>query len=60
MYLCEMTGGEEYIYKYMILQRSELFHLKVSAGFLRQDSQSWCNFDKIQNLGDLELSEGKF
>ena len=55
-----MTGGEEYIYKYMILQRSELFHLKVSTGFLRQDSQSWSNFDKIQNLGDLELSEGKF
>ena len=32
---------------------------KVSSEFLRQDSQSSCSFDKIQNVGDLELSEEK-
>ena len=59
MYLCEMTGAKQHIRKYMVLQCSKLVYSKVSSGFLRQDSQSSCSFGKIQNVGGLELSEGK-
>ena len=59
MYICEMTRAKKHIHKYMILQCSTVFYSKVSSAFLRQDSQSSCSFDKIQNVGDLELSEEK-
>ena len=44
---------------YMVLQCSKLFYSEGSSGFQRQDSQSSCSFGKIQNVGDLELSEEK-
>ena len=57
MYLYEMTGAKLHIHKYMVLQCSKLFYYKVSSEFLRQDLKSSCSFGKIQNVGDLELSE---
>ena len=33
--------------------------MKSFFGFLRHHSQYSCNFGKIQNVGDLKLSEGK-
>ena len=38
---------------------SKLFRYKVSGEFLRQDSQSFYSFGKIQNVGEKELSEEK-
>ena len=35
-------------------------HSNVSTGFLQQDSQCSCNFAKVENVGDLALSGGKF
>ena len=42
----------------MVLQCSKLFYSKVSSGFLRQDSQSFYSFGKIQNVGIPELFVG--
>ena len=41
----------------MILQRSKIFHLKDSTG--TKICSAYAVFDKIQNVADLELSEGK-
>ena len=41
----------------MVLQCSKLFYYKVFGDFLRQDSQNSYSFDKIQNVGETELSE---
>ena len=59
MCLCEMTGTMYYIHKYNDLQCSKLFNYKVSGEFPRQDSQSSYSFGKIQNVGEIELSEEK-
>ena len=54
MYLCEMTHSQ--IHGSPV---SKLFRYKVSGEFLRQDSQSFYSFGKIQNVGEKELSEEK-
>ena len=54
-----MSGAKQHIHKCMVLQRSKLFHSKVSTWFLPQDSQSSYSFAKIQNVGGPELSEEK-
>ena len=59
MYLCEMTGVNWYVHKYMVLQYPKLFHSDVSTGFLQQDFQGSYSFGKTQNLRDLEISEEK-
>ena len=59
MYLCEMAVAKQHILKYMVIQCSKLFHLKVSGRFLRQHSQSSYNIGKIQNEEGLELPEEK-
>ena len=59
MYLCEKTEPKQHNHKYRILQCSNLFHSKVSSGFLQQDLQSSYSFGKIQNVGGPELSEEK-
>ena len=59
MYLCEMTGAKEHIYKYQVLQCSKLFYSKVSSGFLPQNSQRSYSFGKVHNAGGPELSEEK-
>ena len=54
-----MTGAQQHIHKYMILQCSKLIYYEVSSEFLWQHSQSWYSFGKIKNLGETELSEEK-
>ena len=44
----------------MVPQCSERFCSKVSAGLVPQHSQWSSKSGKIQNVGDLELSEGEF
>ena len=57
MYLCEMTGAKQHIYKYMVLQ---LFHSKVQTEFLRKLLQSSSySLHKSQKLGGPERSGEK-